>query len=119
MHRLEEIKDQMIEKIEDVYKDHSSLEPAVLDYIDKLAHAAKCIDKLCGGEASFRVGGYTYEGGDGSYARGRMNAKRDSMGRYSRDYSRGRWDSKIEDLIKEAPDDETRQELQKIAEKMR
>jgi hypothetical protein len=40
---------------------------------------------------------------------------------YSRDYSQGTWDTvnKIEDIIREAPDEQTRQELQRIAGRMR
>lgn len=147
MHNLKKIKEAMVEKIEDTYKEHSDLSPNVLDYIDKLAHAAKNINKICeaeeGGDYSMRN---SYEGGSNrsyadmshgympfvyagesyggeAYARGRMNAKRDSMGRYSREegYSRGTWDTvnKIEDLIREAPDEQTRQELQRIAGRMR
>ncbi len=75
----------------------------------------------------YYIDGRSY-GGDASYggeayARGRRNAHRDSMGRYSREegYSRGTWDmvDQIEDLIREAPDEQTRQELQRIAGKMR
>lgn len=145
MHKLEQIKEEVIEKIESTYKDHSNLEPAVLDYLDKLAHFGKNLGKLCEPNdegfsmRSYRDGmsrGRSYEGSyeDGSfggeaYARGRRNARRDSMGRYSGEggysredgYSRGTWDTvdKIEDLIREAPDEQTRQELQRIAGRMR
>lgn len=139
MHKLEQIKDEVIEKIESTYKDHSNLEPAVLDYLDKLAHFGKNLGKLCESNdegfsmRSYRDGmsrGRSYEGsyeggsfGGEAYARGRRNARRDSMGRYSREegYSRGTWDmvDQIEDLIREAPDEQTRQELQRIAGKMR
>lgn len=138
MHKLEQIKEEVIEKIESTYKDHSNLEPAVLDYLDKLAHFGKNLGKLCESNdegfsmRSYRDGmshGYmpfVYAGesyGGEAYARGRMNAKRDSMGRYSREdgYSRGHWDTvnAIEDLIREAPDEQTRQELQRIAGRMR
>lgn len=159
MHKLKDIKEKMIEKIEDTYKDHPSLEPAVLQYIDTLAHAAKNIVKICEAEEeekeyssrggsnrsmrgfpmvfdgrSYEGGSNAYEGsnaggsyegsyGGEAYARGRRNARRDSMGRYSREegYSRGTWDTvdKIEDLIREAPDEQTRQELQRIAGRMR
>lgn len=136
MHNLKKIKEAMVEKIEDTYKEHSDLSPNVLDYIDKLAHAAKNIHKLCeadDGEYSMRgsyEGGmshgympFVYAGesyGGEAYRRGQ---RRDAMGRYSREdgYSRGTWDTvnKIEDLIKEAPDEQTRQELQRIAGRMR
>lgn len=151
MHKLKDIKEKMVEKIEETYKDHPSLEPAVLSYIDTLAHAAKNIAKICESEEESEYSsrgmsraavpmvfaGHTYDGesyggeayGGEAYARGRRNARRDSMGRYSREggysredgYSRGTWDTvdKIEDLIREAPDEQTRQELQRIAGRMR
>lgn len=144
MHNLKKIKEAMVEKIEDTYKEHSDLSPNVLDYIDKLAHAAKNINKICEAEEEGDYSMRSYEGGSHrSYADGmsrgmpfvyggesyggeayRRGQKRDSMGRYSREegYSReGTWDmvNKIEDLIREAPDEQTRQELQRVAGKLR
>lgn len=88
---------------------------------------------------SYRDGG-SYEGGsyDGSYARGRgRNARRDSMGRYSRGgysreygysrdgYSRdggysgnGEMVEQLKELMQEAPDEQTRQEFQRLIQKM-
>ena len=140
MHKLEEIKKKLIEKMERMYDDHPDLPGNVIENIDVMAHATKNLCKIIegeeGGEYSSRMypmafDGHAYGGeayGGEAYARGRMNAKRDSMGRYSRDegfsredYSRGHWDTvnKIEDLIREAPDEQTRQELQRIAGRMR
>lgn len=88
---------------------------------------------------SYDRGGHSYRGGsydDGrSYARGRgQNARRDSMGRYSRSdgmyrggrsydgYSRG--DAKqdyidnLRDLMETAPDDQTRQSIQRMIQQM-
>lgn len=65
-------------------------------------------------------GGYAYEGGN-SYAR-RMNAKRDSMGRYSResrDYSRNRGNSYGGSGYSYAEDMEaTKDEMRELAQKM-
>lgn len=145
MHNLKKIKEAMVEKIEDTYKEHSDLSPNVLSYIDTLAHAAKNINKICeaeeGGDYSMRG---SYEGGSNrSYADGmshgympfvyageshggeayRRGQRRDAMGRYSGEdgYSRGTWDTvnQIEDIIKKAPDEQTRQELQRIAGRLR
>ena len=69
--------------------------------------------------------GYSrYDGG--SYARGRgRNAKRDSMGRYSRNsyrgYSRDGGDDyldRLHDMMESAPDEQTRQEIQRMIQKM-
>lgn len=80
---------------------------------------------------SYRGGSYdgSYDGG--SYARGRgRNAKRDSMGRYSRDYRGGSYrgysrdggkQEYIEDLrsmMDSAPDEQTRQSIQRMISQM-
>ena len=66
---------------------------------------------------------YTYADGS-SYARGRRNATRDAMGRYSGDYSgdgySGHQDPArdLRELIPHAPDEKTRRELEEIARRM-
>ena len=80
----------------------------------------------------YRYGSYD----DGaSYARGRRNAKRDSMGRYSRDgynmrggnyrrdgYSRDdakqEYIDNLREMINNAPDEQTRMSLQRMVENM-
>lgn len=70
-----------------------------------------------GGEMRRRMS-YASGGGRG---RGR-NARRDSMGRYSREggYSRGAEDMVmgLKELMQDAPDERTRQEFQKLIQKM-
>jgi hypothetical protein len=56
-----------------------------------------------------------------SYARGRRNTPRDSMGRYSGEmgYSRhGNPAEMIREAMEQAPDEQTRRELERIAAKM-
>lgn len=79
---------------------------------------------------SYRGGSYggSYDGG--SYARGRgRNAKRDSMGRYSsnrggnyrmysRDDGKSEYIENLRDMMEEAPDEQTRQEIQRMIQKM-
>lgn len=81
---------------------------------------------------SYEGGSYkgSYEGSyddgmGGSYARGRgRNAKRDSMGRYSRDGGYSRADGKQEyiehmrDMMMDAPDEQTRQSIQRMISEM-
>lgn len=76
-----------------------------------------------GGGSSNRAGSYdggSYDGG--SYARGRgRNARRDSMGRYSSEgYSRAADDvvERMRDLMQDAPDEQTRQEIQNLVNRM-
>lgn len=65
------------------------------------------------------------DGMGGSYARGRgRNAKRDSMGRYSREGGYSRADGKREyiehmrDMMMDAPDEKTRQGIQRMISEM-
>lgn len=123
----------------------SKLSASDLDYVDKLTHATKSIkatikmiedeemdDGGSYGDGSYRMRGYSrndYRGSydDGSYARGRGRyANRDSMGRYSsRDggsygYSRDGGDmvEELRGLMNMAPDDQTRQEMQRMIQKL-
>lgn len=80
----------------DVSQMNRTIDPNEAQYIDYLAHAWKSLDCVKemegeGGASSRGSGTYDWEGG-GSHAdggasgkRGRMNAKRDSMGRYASD----------------------------------
>lgn len=119
------------------------------DYIDKLTHSMKSVkatiamveaeDEYDDGSydgmsnrGSYRGGSYrmprggSYRDGrsydDGSFARGRgRNARRDSMGRYSREDGYSRADDMVEDLrgmMESAPDEKTRQEFQRFISKM-
>ena len=105
-----------------------------VEYIDKLTHAIKSIKTTIammeaeGDEgASGRM--YPYYGGsynDGSYnngsyrgrssyARGRMNARRDSMGRYSGDDNMV---AELRELMQDAPDEQTRKEFERFIQKI-
>ena len=103
-----------------------------LDQLEKLTHSMASIKKMMkmeedgGGEYSGRypywMGG-TYADGNnggmsngGSYARGRRNARRDSMGRYSgeRGYSRNDLADEMRELMEKAPDERTRQKIERM-----
>lgn len=110
-----------------------------IEYIDKLTHALKSIKTTLAME-DYSEENYTYTGGSygggsyargggnssrdgGSYARGRgSNAKRDSMGRYSRNgYSGGGDVEEIADTIRESMQEmspELRREAQKFLKKL-
>lgn len=101
-----------------------------IEYIDKLAHIKKSLlsademwddSEYSNAGMSYARGGRSYRGG--SYAGGRgRNAKRDSMGRYSRDggYSMAEDDFRmeIEELMQSAPNDHVRQKLRGIMSEM-
>ena len=100
-----------------------------LETIDKLTHSLASVKKIM---AFMEDEGYSgnypmsYTDGSyrnsyrGSYARGRSNPRRDGMGRYSGEYGYSRNDlaDKMRDLMREAPDDRTRQEIQRMVDKL-
>lgn len=130
MQELYELKEMLIKELAE-YGKKGDMSAGSLEVVDKLAHAIKNICKIIedeegysgyyGGESSrrsYRSSRRSYD--DGSYARGRSYARRDSRGRYSGDgYSmHGDMISELHDLMQDAPDERTRQELQKFIQKM-
>lgn len=132
---LYDLKEMLCKQLND-YGKKGELTAAVLERVDMLAHAVKNLDKIIDhmeeseysgnmdgrsyGNHSYRDGGYD---GGRSMARGRgSNARRDSMGRYASDgYSRGDDGSmadQLRDMMEIAPDERTRQELQRLASKL-
>lgn len=79
MHTLEKLRDMLMDELAHC-AEKDQLSTNSLYTVDKLTHAVKSIDTIMAMEDA----GYSNDGY--SYARGR---RRDSMGRYSRDYSRG------------------------------
>ena len=132
MHELKELREMLCDALKG-YGAKSDLGTQSLDVVDKLAHAIKNIDKIIESdewEGQSRDGGSyrrgrmyrgTYEGSydgdmshDNSYARGRY-AKRDSMGRYSREgYSRDGMTDQLHDLMNGTDDEKMRSAIQKI-----
>ena len=132
MHAVYDLKEMLCKELEE-YGKKGELSAGTLDIVDKLAHTVKNLDKIIetyeedeysnyGG--SYDNGGSMYNRGsyrDGSYARGRgRNARRDSMGRYSSNgYSRtGDMVEQLRNLMNDAPDDRTRQEIQNLVSRM-
>ena len=136
MHELYELKEKLCREL----KKYSSedVTTSSLEVVDKLSHAIKNLDKIIEkyeeeeGGNSYGYNGYdsSYRGNtsrgnrngySNSYSRGRgRNARRDSMGRYSNDgYSRNsELASELRDLMIDAPDEQTRQEYQKVINKL-
>lgn len=77
-----------------------------------------------GGGGSYRDGGrYSREGGNynynRSYARGRnQNARRDSMGRYSRGGETDQMVEQLHELMQDAPNDQIRQQMQQLVQQL-
>lgn len=138
MEELEKLKGMLCEELEQ-YGRKGEMSAGTLEIVDKLAHAIKNLDKIIEAygeeysgayDGSYEQGGMSGRRGSSrrgsyrgnsyrSYARGR-NAKRDSMGRYSREgYSRHEdMIEELRELMEDAPDEQTRMEIQKLVEKM-
>lgn len=144
MHKIYEIACDEIEELEKKAND-KGLSASDLEYANKLAELKKNILKVSMLEdegysadddmsmnSMMRDNSRGYrDGSNRSYARGRgRNARRDSMGRYSREYSRYSRDDgysasadelieQLEDMKESAPDETTRKEITRLIEKMR
>lgn len=144
MHKLMEYICDELEELERKAEKDGKLSMAEIQYMDTLAHTKKnllkademweeseysnAMDGRGGDGNSYRYysrrGSYARGGqGGGSYARGRgRNARRDSMGRYSREggYSYGAEDmvQELRELMQDAPDDRTRQEFERFIQKI-
>ena len=127
MHEFYELKEMLMEEVNRIAK-KGELNTASLETIDKLLNSIKNACKIIMYD-EYDYGEYSREGDmphrDGySYARGR-NAKRDRMGRYSREggysYVDGEKKEKIEMLrgmMNEAGSDEERRTINSIIRRM-
>ena len=146
MHKLIEYICEELDELERKAEKEKSLSAAEMQYVDLLAHAKKNLLKAeemsedmeyssayedgygnsyaRGGQGGNRGGGNRGGGrNNSSYARGRgRNARRDSMGRYSREggYSMdgGAMVEELRDLMQDAPDEQTRMEFQRFISKI-
>jgi hypothetical protein len=115
MNALYDLRDMIVEQLED-YGKRGELSSSVLEKVDVLAHAAKNLDKViegCEGETEYSKRGRSYNNFGNS---GRSYRRRHSRrGRYSGD------DDLMEELysmMDEEPDEQKRQNLQRLASKM-
>lgn len=132
MHKLMEY---VCTELEDLERkaEKGKLSLSDIQYADTLAHMKKNLlkademtgegeysnaypyaDGMGGGMRSYRMDGGSY----GSYA-GRRNARRDSMGRYSRNggYS-GDFRAELEDLIEDAPNEHIKRKMRDLMQEM-
>ncbi len=135
MHKVYELKDKLCDELEE-YGD-KKLDAGSLEVIDKLAHTIKNLDKIIekyededySGAYDDGMTGGSYERGGNRYSsryamargdgRGRgRNARRDSMGRYSRADGTEMMVSELRELMDDAPDERTKMEFKKFIQKM-
>ena len=129
MKELETLCDVLSDKISEKVRKIKSggMSDGDLETVDKLTHSLASVKKIMAFMEDDGYSGYypmSYTDGSyrnsyrGSYARG--GRRRDSMGRYSGEYGYSRNDlaDKMRELMKDAPDDRTRQEMQRMVEKL-
>lgn len=128
MKELYDLKDLLCEELKQ-YGKKGDLTAGSLDVVDKLSHALKSVETIIAMEEaddsySEGYGGPYYDRSmrGSSYARGRRStARRDSMGRYSRDdYSMDN-DEMVEQLrgiMEEAPNEQVRSEIHRVVKKI-
>ena len=140
MHELYDLKEKLMKELNQYASEEMSA--GSLEVIDKLSHAIKNICKIIESAEDEEYSGdysrdysreysrnrnrYAYEGGQGggrnSYARGR-NARRDSMGRYSREGGYSRTDgmdglvNEIRSMMQELPQN-VQQDAQRFVQKL-
>lgn len=121
MDKLYELKDKLMKELED-YSQNGKFSK---EDVESIKYMASAVDHLCNimEDEEGYSGRYPYMGG--VYSDGRMDGrssrrsyKRDSMGRYSRGYSRNDLADKMRELMDEASDDRTRQEIQRMVDKL-
>lgn len=121
MKSYEKIKEMLCEELEAIAK-KGELTAGSLDTVDKLTHAIKSLETIIAMN-EYSEDGYSNRGSyDGnmnsnSYAR-YGNVRRDSMGRYSRDEANDEIINRLNEVMNDAPNEQTKQEIRKLINKM-
>lgn len=90
-----------------------------LEYIDKLTHALKSVKSTIAMMEDEGHSGYYPGGSYMDHGRSYRGNRRDSMGRYSRGYSRdGGMVEELRDLMEDAPDERTKAEFRRFISKI-
>lgn len=136
MQEIYELKEMLCEELEK-YGSKGDLNTGELEIVDKLAHAVKNLGKIIemADEEEYSgqmMGGGSYQRGGGgggnrggSYQRGGRGGRNNNptgRNQYSRErgYSRAAEDmiEQLRDMMEEAPDQQTRKEIQRLITKM-
>lgn len=134
MHKLYELKEKLMDELNE-YSEKEEMSAGDLEVVDKLTHTIKNLCKIIEDAEEYSEAGGSYQGGSyegggsyrnqysnrGSYAQGggrggsRASRARGSRARYS---SYGSMAERLEELAMEAPDMRTRQEIERLIERM-
>lgn len=135
MHKLYELKDKLIQELED-YSENGKYSK---EDVEAIKYMASAVDHICNimeradedeysmaMEDGMMSGNYAYARGDNrgnrsymgrSYARGRgRNARRDSMGRYSR--AADDFKMELQEIMQDAPNEQVKMEIQHVINRM-
>ena len=104
MKELYELKEKLVDELKNYGK--MELTNSTVQMIDTLAHAAKNVCKIID-ESDEGNSGYYPRSYDGRY-----------RGSFRKGYSRHGLSDKLRELMEDAPDEATRMELQRLADKM-
>ena len=131
MHKLYELKDKLIQELEDYSENgkYSKEDVEVIKYMaSAVDHICNIMERADEEEYSMAMGGGSYYNGNSmrgnsyarggrSYARGRgSNARRDSMGRYSR--AADDFKMELQEIMQEAPNEQVKMEIQHVINRM-
>ena len=135
MDELYDLKEMLCEELKQYGQ--KDLTAGSLEVVDKLAHTIKNLDKIMEeyDEGYSMRSRYYYDGEEGGGMSNRGNyrggyrgsynnqhsmaQRRDTMGRYSsRRYSRDGLADKLRELMEDAPDEHSKEEIRKLADKM-
>lgn len=129
---LYELKDKLLKELGEYSQNgkYSKEDVETVKYISSAVdHLFNICDRMEDEEYSQRGGSgrYSYGNGDmryprqdgGSYARGRgQNARRDSMGRYSRAGDSGDIVMELESLMRDAPNEQIKQKMRQLVQEI-
>jgi hypothetical protein len=126
MHKLYQLKEMLCEELES-YGDRDKLSSSSLDTVDKLAHATKNVMKIIEGceEEKYSERGRSYEGTSNRYPMGGYYYGDEMSNRRGR-AANGRFVSRdgsdmarrLREMMDDAPDDNVRNEIQRLADRM-
>lgn len=118
MDAMYDLREMLCKELDEVAR-KGELSAGDLEAVHKLTDTIKNIDKI----EMYEDGGYSGDGDwsadiRGKYGRGNSYRRRDSMGRYSRGHDKESLRSRLNDMMRDADDDRTREALRRCMEQV-